>query len=293
MKCATSAVTTYLNAHPDVFMTIRPKEPSYFVERTQLREVYPAMERLGFWRGEEYYLKLFEDSGNARVIGEASANYARLRRVTGVAERIASFNRKANIVYIIRDPIERTISHYWYMVAHYGEWRSMLDAIHTEPDYCDTSYYAMQLQPYLELFGTDRVKVFTTEALRNDPVTVMHDLFRWLGVDPNFSVPDLGARVNVTPTTVHQPRGLGLLHRLRYSTIWNAVGHHVPASLRGALRQISEKKIDPRHIQVDEVVTYLRPMQQEQTIELKSLLGRDFPEWRTLYQQPQPFTRAR
>ena len=67
----------------------------------------------------------------------------------------------------MRDPIERTISHYWYMLQWYGERRDPLRAFKEDPDYTVTSYYAYQLAPYLALFGRDRVYTLTTELLRD------------------------------------------------------------------------------------------------------------------------------
>ena len=292
MKCATSSLATYLNQHPDVFMAMRPKEPSFFVDRDQLREVYPAMERLGFWRGEEYYLKLFESAGSAKVVGEASANYARLPRVTGVAERIASFNPDSRIIYLMRDPIERTISHYWYMVVNYGEGRGILDAIRADGDYRDTSYYAMQIRSYLDIFGADRVKALTTEALRNDAETVLRDLFQWLGVAADVPISDLDRKENVRPSVAQTPRGLGLLHRVRYSKVADSLGRYVPPAFRNFLRNLAEKKVDPKNVSTEAVEAYLRPIQLEQTVELSELLNRKFPEWRTLYQTNNPATKA-
>ncbi|MGH8595341.1 MAG: sulfotransferase family protein, partial [Gammaproteobacteria bacterium] len=110
MKSGSSTLTRYLREHPAVFMARKPKEPSYFVAREQLREVYPAIEKMGFWRSEGRYLGLFADAGDCSILGDASQNYARLSKVTGVAERIARFNPEARILYIMRDPVERTIS---------------------------------------------------------------------------------------------------------------------------------------------------------------------------------------
>jgi hypothetical protein len=181
MKAGTTSLARYLGAHPEIFMTSDPKEPTYFLTREQLLDVLPGVEKRGFWRGEEYYLKLFEAAGDRTVVGEASANYARLPRVPGVAEKIHAFNPQARILFILRDPVARTISHYWYMVRFFGERRDLLTAIREDPDYVDTSNYALQLRPYLALFGRERVLAITTEALASNRRTTMAGVYRWLG----------------------------------------------------------------------------------------------------------------
>jgi len=283
MKSGTTSLSAYLNTHPSIFMTADPKEPTYFLEREQILDVLPGVEQRGFWRGERYYLELFAKAEGMPIIGEASANYARLHRVKGVPERVAKFNPEARIVFIMRDPVERTISHYWYMVQHFDERRGMFKAIREDPDFVDTSNYAMQLRPYLKLFGAEHVKVLTTEALRDHPQEVMHDLFRWLGVDASFNPPNLTERFGATPAAVQKVRGLGLIHRFRYSRFWNAVGSHIPPSVRGLGRALSERRVERKDVDTSAVNAYLRLLQRAQCDELRALLGRDFPEWRVLY----------
>ncbi len=279
MKSGSSSLTRHLRAHPSIFMARKPKEPSYFVERQQLLQVYPAIEKMGFWKSEESYLRLFADAGDRPIVGEASQNYARLSRVTGVAERIARFCPEARILYIMRHPVKRTISHYWYMVNFFGEGRTMLKAICEEPDYGETSHYAMQLRPYIELFGRDRVKTVTLERLEKKPAETMRDLYGWLGVATDYVSPAIDERANVTREESTQVRGLGLLHEFRHSALWSAAGRFVPPSLRKFGRTLAVKEVPRTEVSTDEVKAYLRPIQAEQTKELEELLRTPFPEW--------------
>jgi hypothetical protein len=283
MKAGTTSLARYLGTHPEIFMTSDPKEPTYFLSREQLLDVLPGVEKRGFWRGEEYYLDLFERAGDRPVVGEASANYARLPRVTGVPEKIHAFNPDARILFILRDPVARTISHYWYMVRFFGERRDLLTAIRDDPDYVATSDYALQLRPYLSLFGPERVLAITTETLAAEPDATMATIYRWLGVNDTFRAPNLDERANETPDVVTQVSGSGALHRFRHSSLWNALGPMVPASLRGFGRRFSEKPVERRSVDPVAARRYLRPIQRPQVEALEELLGRQFPEWTTLH----------
>ena len=282
MKSGTTSLHRYLLTHPQIFMTEDPKEPTYFLERDQLLDVLPGVEKRGFWRGEDAYLALFKAADGHPIIGEASANYARLNRVQGVPDRVAAFSPDARILFIARDPIERTISHYWYMVRFFEERRDMLAAIREEPDFTDTSNYAMQLKAWLERFPEERVRFITTESLSAKPVETMAEVFRWLKVDDGFVPPNLGERVNEAPAVVQQVRGRGRLHDLRHSSLWNAVGPMVPSALRKAARRFSERAVEREEVDREPVEQYLRPLQLRQTEELSDLLQRRFPEWETL-----------
>jgi len=134
MKPGTTYLNKLLGAHPSIFMC-SPEEPSYFVDQKQLRRLWPEAWDLGFWRSEDYYLRLFQSSGDAVVVGEASTNYTKRPLVYGVPERIHRFNPDSRFIYLLRDPNQRTISHYWHMVRFGAERRPMLEAIRTEPQY--------------------------------------------------------------------------------------------------------------------------------------------------------------
>jgi hypothetical protein len=168
MKSGTSYLSALLGAHPAIFMS-SPKEPCYFVEQKVLRRVWPGQWQQGYWRSVDGYMSLFADAGGAAVIAEASTFYSQEPLFWGVAERILSFNPSARFVYIMRDPIERTISHYWHRVRWWGERREMLSAIRSDPHYRHVSHYARQLKAFLRYVERERMYILTHEALLADP----------------------------------------------------------------------------------------------------------------------------
>jgi len=279
MKSGSSSLTHYLHAHPDIFMSMRPKEPSYFIDRATLKEIYPAMEQLGIWKSEAHYLKLYEGAADATYAGDASQNYARLPLVTGVPQRIARFCPNPKILYVVRDPIDRTISHYWYMVRNFGESRPMLEAIKSSKDYTDTSYYAMQLEPYLRLFGANNVKVVISEELRQAPGRVMRDIFSWLEVEDTVALPTHQISANPTPMVIRQAQGSGLLFRLRFSKAWSMIGRFTPERIRRIGASLSEREVDRSTVPIEEVESYLHDIQKTQIDELAALTGLSYKAW--------------
>ena len=279
MKSGTSSLHAYLGAHPSVFMC-EPKEPCYFVDRVDLNRY---VENLGLWRGEDRYLALFNEAGAATIVGESSTAYAKAPRIKGVADRIARFNPDARFIYLMRDPVERTVSHYWHMVRHYGEHRSLERAIRETAEYCDVSDYAMQLRQYYDVFHADQVLPLTFEDLVGDAVSVVKRICDWLGVDASFVPPSLTNRENVTTPEVTQVKGWGLLGRFRHSRLWSAVGGGVPHFVRDMGRRLSERTVARNSRFPAGAIDFLRSIQLAQTETLRDLLHRDFPEWTTLY----------
>ena len=288
MKSGTNYLHKLLNAHPDIYMC-EPHEPCYFVGAGQLKTVYAEMWECGLWRSEERYLDLFRPAGDASILGEASTSYSKLPLVSGVSERIAAFNPEAR--FILRDPVERAISHYWHMVRHDAENRPIAEAVRRDPQFVAFSHYAMQLRPFLKQFGRDRVRVLIHERLVADPVGVMSGVYQWLGVDATaidlcrFSEPE-----NVTPGTVQMARYGGVAKRLRQVPALKRAIARLRPTIHGALRRRTTREVSRQAVDLTAAVDFLRASQQQQTDDLARLLGCSFPEWTTLYglSMPEP-----
>ena len=282
MKSGTTYFSQLLGAHPSIFVS-DPKEPCFFCDPQILREAYPEAWQRGFWRSLDDYLSLFARAGNAQLIAEASTTYSMAPLFSGVPERILALSPQARFIYIMRDPVDRTISHYWHRATYWGERRPMLQAIRTDRLYKDVSNYAMQLQMYLRHVCRDRVYVLTFEALIADPIKEIQKAYAWLGVDPKVTPPKLDEPVNATPEAIRVARGFGLLREVANSALYLKHFPWVPLVMRKLGSKLAFRQIARRDVPTAEVEAHLRPIQLRQTEELSALLHRSFPEWTTLY----------
>jgi hypothetical protein len=173
LKCGTTSLHHYLNLHPEIAMS-RPKELNYFVEE------------LNWPLGREWYAAHFDPT--ARVRGESSPHYTNRPSFEGVAARMRdTLGADTRLIYMVRDPIDRMLSHYLHNVGGGYEERSLPDAFaDPQSSYIARSRYFLQLQPYLEAFGRERVGVIGREELKDDRPGTMRRAFEFLGVDPDF-----------------------------------------------------------------------------------------------------------
>jgi hypothetical protein len=155
----------------------------------------------------------------------------------------------------------------------------MLTAIREDPHFTDTSNYAMQLAPYLERFGSDRIATLTFEELSRNPLNVSRELFAWLGVDASFVPSNLDQRENVTPQIIVLPK-TGLLNH-----VGRALKPLIPSRMFSAAKRRLQRyeSFDRNSSSVDDVIEFLKSIQKEQVTRLEEMLGRRFPEWTTLY----------
>jgi hypothetical protein len=278
MKAGTNTLHRLLDAHPDIYMSKKPKEPSWIVGANS-------------GKSEDWYLGLFAGAGNARYAGEASTDYSRAPRLQAAPERIRRYAPDARVIYLMRDPLDRALSHYWWDVQYSAEGRSFKDAATRSREIRDVGHYAMQIAPYLETFGRDRVHVLTLERLTSDAPATLRDLWEFLDL-PAADVTGGAPPPRCNPGRAEVPRlpGAGVVSQLKDTPIWTAAKALVPPRLRrcaiAALAKPVERVIDAEEIA--DAADTLRPRLLEETKALSRLLGRDFPEWTWLNGGPAP-----
>jgi hypothetical protein len=283
MKSGTTTLHDTLGTHPEVFMSAN-KEPLYFVGPDFKQSWFddnPPPDPEGRW-----YFALFDEARhNPRIkyAGESSTDYAKLPVSAGCSERIRAFNPEARVLYVMRDPIERSISHYWHNVQTLNESRSIIGAIQNDPSLIAFSDYAMQLKPYLDAFPRDQIHLISLESFRDDRAGTLQKIFTWLGIDPSFQAPEIGY-LNARGEIIYQPRAhLAWLARVLKTRSWRRTARRLPPKVRNAAHKLAFRPQRRDLGYATEAIEYLRPILVEKTRALTELLGRDFPEWKTTF----------
>ena len=168
MKAGTTSLFRYLADHPDLAMPWQ-KEVDFFTTHWE--------------KGVDWYEAQFDSlvPQAGRIVGEVSPNYSKRHLWPETAARVASVLPDAKIVYVIRDPIARLQSMYVDMRAYGGETRSIDEAISADDDYVLTSSYGYQLEPYVEVFGDDRLLVIEAEDLLSDRERTVSRVYSFVG----------------------------------------------------------------------------------------------------------------
>lgn len=183
-RAGTTSLHYYLSQHPQIQMSAT-KEPHFFAGPAgEFGYGAPRVDRLDDYRA------LFDP--RVPVRGEASPSYAAYPRRVGVPARIKELVPDARLIYLVRDPIERTVSHYRHRVATEGERRDFTDALEDlEPSniYLCASRYATQLEQYLAHFPADRILVIQQSDLRRARPETLRRIFGFLEVDDDFTSP--------------------------------------------------------------------------------------------------------
>lgn len=193
-KSGTSSLFRYLAQHP----RLRPsfvKEVHYFDGGTD-----PQIDT--FERGESWYRAHFPllTGRKTQYAFEASPLYL---FSPWAPPRIHELIPSSKLIAILRSPVERAISHYFHVRRFGDETLPIWDALMREEErlapviaeqdfksatYVRASYksrglYAEQLERYFALFRRQQLLVLNSEELFRDPVSVLEQVYAFLGVE--------------------------------------------------------------------------------------------------------------
>ena len=282
-KCGTTAMTRYLEAHPDVFVAER-KDLHFFGSdlgfRNRPREPEAA------------YLARFAAAGSARWACDSSVWYLSSARA---AREIDAACPGAHIIAMVRHPVD-AMHALWSQLRLNGlgdeDIPSFEDALGAEPDrrqgrrvpphtplpsallYREAVAFSGQLRRFLEVFGADRVRIIVQEEMKSDTAGTMRGVHAWLGIAPDVDV-EL-RRVNTSKAV----RSEGLRRVLRATP--TGLKDAIPPGLRHALsRQL--RRLNSRHADRSPLDPALRARLAAELApeiaRIEAVLGRSVPAW--------------
>ncbi|HRW11287.1 MAG TPA: sulfotransferase domain-containing protein [Caldilineaceae bacterium] len=263
-KCGTTSLATQLAAHPEISFC-RNKEPGYF-------------NRVQDWRsGLDGYHALYEPQPG-QLCGEASTMYTFLPEYEATHRRLYEYNSQLKLIYIMRDPIERMISHYSHNLVRGLVHDTPEIALANDPTYRDRSRYAMQIAPYLDLFGRDQILLLVFEEYIVDQAATLQTIARFLGISEKM---DTASEETVVHKTVGE-------YYLKYTAIeemvksgfFQAVRPYIPEVLRKGVRRRLSNKLDDKPTFPAELQAQLQVDLAPDVAKIEELLGRPIVGWR-------------
>jgi hypothetical protein len=186
----TSFLLSALLQHPEVYMPkeMRP-EPHYFYYSWRFRRPIS-------W----YESTWFSNVKDEKAIGEKSTSYMFGKRV---AKNIAQYLPNIKLIFMLRNPMERTYTNYRFTVLGGLEELSFEDALKCEEDrvkkqqgiwaevqpysYTGRSFYFEQIERFLKIFDRQQILIRKSEDMFMNPQGTFEKVFRFLGVDETFT----------------------------------------------------------------------------------------------------------
>lgn len=270
MKSGTTTLYRDLLSHPRVFFPVH-KELRRFINLTDPRVLSEP--------GRAEYGEFFAKATKDQLCGEASTIYTKRPDFEGAARQAHQLiGPGLKIFYILREPIDRIISQYHHEVLFGFYDETLEEAVVKHPALLNYSRYAMQLEPWMELFGRESIRVIRFEDYMADRHGGCASALRFLGLDPD--------QVNINPQAVYnrtqgKPLAKGWVFSLTRNRFYrDRVRPVFSAGFRDRLRHwLLPKARSPKpSLSADTVASLIQPLQEDQD-RLAKMLGLDEPLW--------------
>ncbi|MBE9168869.1 sulfotransferase [Pleurocapsales cyanobacterium LEGE 06147] len=282
-KAGTTSIYNYLQEHPQVYMS--PVKETNFLEQ-DWENLPPEQQNKNGIITFADYCRLFADVKDEIAIGEASPNY--LFHYESSAARIQLYVPEAQLIVVLRNPIERAYSDYLMHVRDAISYRSLSEQIKHSPHksfIIRKGFYYTPLQYYLDKFDSTKIKVFLYEDLCQKPVNFMQEMYRYLGVDDAF-VPNVSKKAQIGK--IPKNRTINNLLQ-RKNPLRNMAASALKSIMTSEARQILRERLIELNSK-DKIQTPLASEDRQQLIELyredifklQDLIGRDLSSWMTI-----------
>lgn len=279
-KAGTTALYEYLRQHPQIYMS-PVKEPHFFTyEGEKVDSRGPGRSSIFPITNIDVYRTLFQGVSNEMAIGEASPSYLYSLKAP---ERIRHYVPKARLIAILRHPVERAYSNFLHLIRDGREPQTnFVQALREEETrICDNwgfhwhyqqkGFYYTQLKRYFDMFDRDQIRVYLYEDLSTNPVSVLENVFQFLGVGEEFAL-DTSIKHNVSGIPKNE-----VLHSLliRLKPITTALKPFLPAKLRQYIRDqiLVKPQLSP------EVRQQMIGVYRDDILRLQDLIQRDLSQW--------------
>lgn len=226
-KCGTTTLFDILDGHPAI-EGCRGKEPHFFSTSRD-------------WKKDLHkYHRLFNDKEKDVLHFEASTTYTfyPLRNLR-IWSDIYDYNPNMKFIYLVRNPIDRIISHYMHSYERGYTDLSIEEVLIKSRQYIDITRYYTQIRPYIEQFGRDNVKIIDFEDFIDQRKNVIEEISNFIGVDDSAfaDYEQVRSNVSVGGSKRHHkfdspPLPLRLVERFMPS-IWNKIADNSERTFSG------------------------------------------------------------
>lgn len=255
MKCATSTLAAQLGAQEGLFMTT-PKEPNYFSDDA----VYA--------RGLDWYRSLFDAAVPGDLCGEASTHYTKRPDYPRTLERMRATCPDARLIYMIRDPMVRLVSHYIHAWSEAETRAGLEQALQEMPRLVNYGRYGWQIAPFVEAFGRDALLLTSLERQQVDPEGELARIAAHIGLSKGTAWRPIEAQ-NVSSSRVRKLPLHGLLIESGVARVLRRT--LVPKSVRRRIRQSRQMSARP------EIPTAAQGALEARFAEDREMLAEAFP----------------
>jgi hypothetical protein len=202
MKCGTTSLHFILNHHPKIFI---PQEEPHFFTIDDFEQNPDFFLRLSdgwhFWDFDKnltecfpWYVNFFKPAHPDQIIGEDCVSYLSSSKAPA---RIASILPDVKLIFLLRDPVQRTYSQYWHWVKTNRAIYSFEETLQFSPGHLlQRSLYKNHMEEYLKYFSSSQIKVVIFEDFIQNTQLVIDEVCKFIGLQESIKIDKLKTHTN-------------------------------------------------------------------------------------------------
>lgn len=288
-KAGTTTLDDWLAQHPQIYCYESLKDIHLFARFKSKPEI------------EERLKKEPAQYKGQPVVLQSAVNYIFYPFILAT---IAQYQPKAKLIVILRNPVERAVSSYFYFKKMLRETRPMREALLYQPGeninefsknnsdftYIEHGFYAKQIKSCLQYFSKEQLLILDYDELANNTNSLLQKMFSFLEVDSAFQ-PDLTPK-NVTGSVKNEFLQERMIHgsKWRKWIVDNIIDPVLPVGKRKMIKRklfemnTAKKKVPPPLQQEENKETILQIKQEltkyfvDDMKELDTLLATSFSQ---------------
>jgi len=181
-KCGTTSLHYALNQHPQIYMTHPIKEPGYFLPYEYMQAYYKT-KNVYFNSSKQFFEHhLLKGYAGETFFGESSTFYTTKQWSTlALAKKIKAYNPKMKLIYLVRNRVDRIISHYYHERTKHSD-LLFQQFLNTNEEAFEISKYNKRLQPFAEVFGLENIYIIHLKELVNNLKNTLKKIYAFLNV---------------------------------------------------------------------------------------------------------------
>lgn len=185
-RCGTTSLYHYLKQHPEIFMSSPLKEPCFYSSRIDLLKVRHRKTHGVFYSDHYDLLKncMLQGYAGEKYFGDATTLYtmADFAQRFQMAQNMHKAMPSMKIIYQLRNPFDRMISHYRQVVTSGRESRTYAEFVEHDGFAVSNSLYFDQIQTYLKYFPAEQILITQFEEMKDNTPHLLSNLFSFLSI---------------------------------------------------------------------------------------------------------------
>ena len=283
-KSGTTTLHELLNTHSNICMS-SIKEPVYWNNKE-------------FGKFEKFEKSRYKNLFNydSEIKGESTTSYMYYESfIKNINE---NYSRSPKFIFVLRNPIDRYISHVNWMkglgleknnlkkIIDLGVFKDFKEYYYYPKNYFQFGLYYKWISRFIENFGEENIKIITFENLIDDRLNVINSCFEFLGVNKIEHIKNIQSNKSekiIFPSLYHLLRKISI-GKIKFAS---ALGLIFPKKVKFFVKKSIKSWINNwqtesfKKIELD--ITYrnkLRDAYIEDVKSLKKKLNYNFSEWK-------------